>query len=149
MCQSYIDIYLDKVNLPLDKLLLLGLTCLHIAMKMEEVDLVSLRDMLTANRNQPQIFSNDSVAQMEREVVSVLEFKLIPDTLYFWFDLAVQLWDLFLRVDLPHVGYHLFKPSPQLLDLNRYEPHINAFQLSRPNPYRVAVQALDLMSMHI
>ncbi len=76
--------------------MLLGLTCLHIAMKIEEVDLVSLRDMLTANRDKPQIFSNNLVAQMERQVVSVLKFKLIPDTLYFWFDLGTRLWDLFI-----------------------------------------------------
>ncbi len=75
--------------MPLDRLMLLGLTCLHIAMKMEEVDLVSMRDMLTASRSSPQIFPNSHVERMEREVVSVLKFKLIPDTLYFWFDLGI------------------------------------------------------------
>ena len=78
---------------------------MHIAMKMEEVDLVSLRDILNPNRNQPPLYSNSHVEQMEREVVSVLKFKLVNDTLYFWFDLAVQLWDLYLQVELPHVGY--------------------------------------------
>lgn len=42
---------------------------------------------------------------MERDVVSVLKFKLLPDTLYFWFDLAVGLWDIFVRREAAHLGY--------------------------------------------
>jgi len=33
---------------------------------------------------------------MEREVLEVLNFKLMPDTLYFWLDLSVKLWDLYV-----------------------------------------------------
>ena len=33
---------------------------------------------------------------MEKEVITVLRFKLTPDTLYFWLDLGVQLWDQFV-----------------------------------------------------
>lgn len=41
---------------------------------------------------------------MEREVVSVLKFKLLPDTLYFWFELAVKLWDVFVYQEARHYG---------------------------------------------
>jgi hypothetical protein len=47
---------------------------------------------------------------MEREVLSVLKFKLLPDTLFFWFDLAVQLWDLFVHLEGFNIGCGLFKP---------------------------------------
>ena len=33
---------------------------------------------------------------LEQEVVTELKFKLLPDTLYFWFELATKLWDLFV-----------------------------------------------------
>lgn len=85
---------------------------------------------------------------MEVEVVQTLEFKLLPDTLYFWFDLAVQLWDIFVRHEAAHLGCHLFKPPETRRDVMRYQPGFHLFQLGQPNPYRVAVQALDLMSLH-
>ena len=101
------------------------------------------------------VYSIEEVEQMEREVVSVLKFKLLPDTLYFWFDLAVKLWDVFVVHEAAHFGFkaenyglQVFKPQDaSRVDLNKYEPQINQFQLSVPNRYRVAVQALDLMSL--
>jgi len=43
-------------------------------------------------------------------IVSTLNFHLLPDTLYFWFDLAIKLWDVFIKVDEPIPNYPLFKP---------------------------------------
>ena len=86
---------------------------------------------------------------MEREVVSVLKFELIPDTLYFWFDLAVRLWDLFVEHDAADFTVSLFKPQELVKDFNEYKPLENTFQLKSPeNNYRVGIQALDLMSLH-
>jgi len=51
LIQSYIDTYLDRKTILIDGLKLLGITCLHIAMKIEEVDLVSLRDILRPAQN--------------------------------------------------------------------------------------------------
>ena len=117
-------------------------------MKIEEVDLVSLRDILRpAQSNIRPVFSIQEVEQMEREVVSVLKFKLLPDTLYFWFDLAVMLWDVFVSHEALHSGYHVFKPKEVHRDPNKYKPEENGFQLSIANRYRVGVQALDLMSL--
>ena len=65
-------------------------------MKVEEVDLTSLRDLLKVHQNLPPDFTIHQVESMEREVIKVLKFKLVPDTLYFWFELAVQLWDVFV-----------------------------------------------------
>lgn len=36
---------------------------------------------------------------MEREVLTVLKFKLLPDTLNFWLDLGMRLWDLYVDYD--------------------------------------------------
>ena len=87
---------------------------------------------------------------MERDVVQVLKFKLLPDTLYFWFDLAVQLWDIYVSREAAHLGYQVFKPQEASgrRNLNRYEPKLHRFQLgSDENRYRVGIQALDLMSL--
>lgn len=106
LCQSYVDTYLDRVPTKPTELQKLGLTCLHIAMKIEEVDLVSLRDILRPMQpNTSPIFQATDIEQMEREVVSVLKFKLLPDTLYFWFDYAVKLWDLYVTHETAHLGF--------------------------------------------
>ena len=84
---------------------------MHIAMKIEEIDLVSLRDILRPMQaNTRPVFQVHEVEQMERDVVQVLKFKLLPDTLYFWFDLAVQLWDIYVCREAAHLGYQVFKP---------------------------------------
>ena len=84
---------------------------MHIAMKIEEIDLVSLRDILRPMQaNTRPVFKVEDIEQMEREVVSVLKFKLLPDTLFFWFDFAVRLWDIFVTHEASHLGYQVFKP---------------------------------------
>ena len=50
------------------------------------------------------------VERFEREVITVLKFNLILDTLYFWLDLAVKLWDLFIENEGSYLGYRVYKP---------------------------------------
>lgn len=50
------------------------------------------------------------VGLMEKKVLKVLNFKLSPDTLIMWLDLAVRLWDLFVTNGASNFGCQLFKP---------------------------------------
>ena len=50
------------------------------------------------------------VGLMEKKVLKVLNFKLSPDTLIMWLDLAVRLWDLFVTNGARNFGCQLFKP---------------------------------------
>lgn len=50
------------------------------------------------------MFSVGDVERFEREVVTVLKFKLMLDTLYFWLDLAVKLWDVFMENEGSYLG---------------------------------------------
>lgn len=47
---------------------------------------------------------------MEKEVLSILNFKLNPDTLIVWLDLGVRLWDLYVTNGASNFGCQLFKP---------------------------------------
>ena len=126
---------------------------MNIAMKIEEVELHSLRSLLgppPPDGREP-LFGLADVHIMERKVVSVLKFKLLPDTLYFWFDLVVKLWDTFITYDCSEIpNYPLFKPPEGKINSHEYDPMKpeSKFKLGIPNPYRVLVQALDLMSLH-
>lgn len=58
LCQSYLDAYLSQKSVEIAELQKLGLTCMHLAMKMEEVDLISLRDILRSSHpNAPPVCS--------------------------------------------------------------------------------------------
>lgn len=71
----------------------------------------------------------------------------MPDTLYFWLDLAVKLWDDFALRTAVDFGCAQFKPAEKAFDVNRYVPDV--FRLGQPpNKYRVVVQALDLITLH-
>ena len=37
------------------------------------------------------------LGQMEKKVLEVLGFKLTYDTLIFWLDLGIRLWDLYVE----------------------------------------------------
>lgn len=143
LCQSYIDSYLSGQEMASAHLKLLGIACLQIAMKIEEVDIRDVKASLSA-------LDKIQLEKMERQIVTQLKFKLFPDTLYFWFDLAVKLWDTFIsQQDEISEFSLLFKPTSSPLNVtNKYLPSLNAFKLGVPNPYRTAVQALDLMSLH-
>lgn len=60
---------------------------------------------------------------MEREVLTVLKFKLLPDTLNFWLDLGMRLWDLYVDYDTEVQNYdcRLYKPREVYKDYNRYD----------------------------
>lgn len=80
------------------------------AMKIEEVDLVSLRDILNCQDRMPPEMFIPQVKEMERKIATALNFKLMPDTLLFWFELVTKLWDIYLTVDKPGHALRPFKP---------------------------------------
>ena len=89
---------------------------------------------------------------METEVVTVLQFKLLPDTLFFWLDLELRLWDLFVeeQKEAGKMDCARFKPitNPRAAFKSTHDPRLSSLKLGKPNTYRVICQALDLMSLH-
>ena len=75
------------------KLEILGKTCLLLANKVEEIFPFALKEISTG-------FSVEVFIEMERDILNALRFKLTPNTLYFWFDLAVKLCDVFVTEEL-------------------------------------------------
>ena len=62
------------------------------------------------------------MGEMEKSVLNVLKFKLTPDTLLFWLDLGIRLWDLYVEEGASNFGCQLYKPQEVHKDYNRYEP---------------------------
>jgi len=122
-------------------------------MKMEEVELCSLRTILNPPLRRGSGSSPISIEELvknEHEVIQILGFKLFTDTLYTWLELTVKLWDDFVLTsqelqqvyqDLhqSYCTYPLFKPPDHMRDPTKYEPAGNGLELGIPNNYRVII----------
>ena len=85
----YVDLFLSKKSTLISEFKLVGITALHMAMKIEEVDLVALARM-TNPVDIPQ------VTQIERNILGALEYRLLPDTLNFWLESVIKFWDHYM-----------------------------------------------------
>ena len=79
------------------------MSSLQIAMKLEEIDVVNLE---SARHPYSQEYT---LAQYEQKVMQVLEFKLLPDTLYHWVEILMTYWDNYAASLKPEPIGHLFK----------------------------------------
>lgn len=97
MACNYVDRYLQlSPNIPKDKLQLIGLTCLYIASKMEEVQMRNVNDYLSSACN---IYTEAEMMKCEIQIITVLDFKLNPPTLNLWANWYMNQWDNFLMSD--------------------------------------------------
>lgn len=133
------------------QLYLVGLTSLQMAMKMEEVFLQSTRHLLLEGAcHRDYRFSPQMVQEMERRIVTTLEFKLVTDSLLSWLELTLALWDCYVADLHGPESVYTFKLGPCNPRAEYFRPVHEACQLGDPaNRFRQVLQAMDLMSMHI
>lgn len=87
----FVDMALDRAQVAIrDDFHLLGIAALFLAHKMDEVEPRRVQEFSfhTQGRFEPR-----QIAQKEKWIVQLLRFQLLPDTLYFWVDLLMTLWD--------------------------------------------------------
>ena len=136
----YVDLFLSKKSTLISEFKLVGITALHMAMKIEEVDLVALARM-TNPADIPQ------VTQIERNILGALEYRLLPDTLNFWLESVIKFWDHFSANKKPAPLPLFFKTAVSYNGAEQ-EMILSPIVLEKDNMYRRAMQALDLMSLH-
>ena len=72
------------------------------AMKVEEVDLVAL-GRIASQADIPKI------TNIEKKMMRVLDFRILPDTLNFWLESVMKFWDHFALTKKPSPLPLLFK----------------------------------------
>ena len=78
---SYIDGYLSKARCVRSKLQLIGITCMHIASKYQEIYPPAITEFCYITDN---TYDRDELIEMERKLLDVLDFKLsVPTTWMF------------------------------------------------------------------
>ena len=97
MACNYVDRFLQVVpKIPKDQLQLIGLTCLYIASKMEEVQMRNVNDYLSSACN---IYTEQQMMNCEIQIITKLDFKLNPPTLNLWANWYMNQWDNFIISD--------------------------------------------------
>lgn len=98
---SYLDTYLLKTKTPLDRcqLQLLGITCLFIAAKLEEIHPAKVEDLAFLTDGACDV---QDMLSFEMIILNVLKWKLHPTTLLDWLALYLQ---------------HAYHPQSETLDL--------------------------------
>jgi cyclin E len=92
---NYVDRYLSLVpNVEKKSLQLVGLTCLYLAAKVEEVLLPKVENMVLAANN---TYTASQIIKMETTIYFTLGFKVTPPTLNSWANWYVAQWDNFIE----------------------------------------------------
>ena len=115
---SLIDASLKVLEIPLKKFQLLGCSCLLIASKLEEVQAVSVENLVYIA---DFCFDSDDLIRMESSVILALDFQLLlPTRYYFGIRLAsaaklspkeTQFLVFILEVSLLDIEFNAFTPS--------------------------------------
>ena len=91
---NYADRYLSRCpGVKKEEYQLIGLTCMYLAAKVEEVLPPFLADWATSADNG---YSPDMITHMEKCLLRNLDFKVFPATCYNWTNWLMTQWDLYL-----------------------------------------------------
>ena len=143
----YFDMYLTlktfnnsnkkEINLnDKSELQLIGLTCIVISAKLEEIQLPQLKEYAELLSNK---FNKDSIIEMEKEICSMLRWKLMVITRNIWLSWYICQWDLFVDT-VDNTKKELLKLIP--------EDDILYFKKTDNNSYynfRKICQLIDIM----
>ena len=92
----YFDLflYLSKEEIKKDDLKLIGITCISLSAKIEEVQIPKLIEY--SKSIDPKCEDINIIISMEQKICSALKWKLIPITIEIWLNWYTCQWDLFM-----------------------------------------------------
>ncbi|MCQ2821487.1 MAG: hypothetical protein MJ252_29875 [archaeon] len=112
---TLIDLYLSqKNNIPLNKFQLLGVTCLALMAKNEELMIPSLKIFSAATA---YAYSYQDIKNFEMEVLTTLKWKIIYPSLSQWGNTMMKEWDTFIKENVnPNCGCPFFRNDSKYED---------------------------------
>ena len=98
----YVCLFLQKERVNVDEYDILGITALQLAMKIEEIDIVSFNHRVAYSEK-------FTIPEYETRIMNNLGMKLLPDTLYNWLEVYIEYWDQFILNSEPRPLRVFFK----------------------------------------
>jgi Cyclin, N-terminal domain len=153
---SYIDRVLSSVlKVKKTEFQLLGITCMHIASKIEEIYPPKLEDWV---RSADGGYASQEIIQKEKLVLRTLGFKVFPATVYNWTNWLMTQWDSFVDFHFGCVSYNrardfAFLPSSEKeMHQKLYEKRLILFKEANQKAYkrfRETMQILDISILNV
>ncbi|KAF0988400.1 hypothetical protein HZS_6487 [Henneguya salminicola] len=84
MAVNYLDRFMSIKKVILDEFQLIGITCLFISSKLNDVNLPQINEFVYVTEN---LYTRDNIIDTEKEIISALEFQLVVPTLLFFAEL--------------------------------------------------------------
>ena len=148
---SYVDRILSTTQgIKKDEFQLVGLTCMYIAAKVEEIYPPKTSDWARSADNGYSVLQ---IKQMEKLVLNKLNWKLVPGTVHNWVNWLMNEWDSFVEYHFGCVYYNKPKDFEHLPSDERkkqqklYEKRFIVFKHSNQQAYkrfRETMQILDV-----
>ena len=93
---NYFDffLYLSKEEIKSEDLKLIGITCISLAAKIEEIQIPKLIEYVKSI--DPKYNDINIIISMEQKICSTLKWKLLPITVEIWLNWYANQWDLFI-----------------------------------------------------
>ena len=145
LCDRYMTL---KANVRKEEYQLIGLTCMYISGKLEEIITPSIDDWASSADDG---YSKSQIIQAEKHVLRVLDFKTAPATPYNWTNWLMTQWDSFINFHFSCVPGNNLKDLDQYADKKKvksaYEDRMIFFKQANQKAYkrfRETLQVLDL-----
>ena len=150
---NYADRYLSRfAGIQKEDYQLLGLTCMYIAAKIEEVLSPNLTDWASSADNGYDI---STIIMMEKHVFKTIDFKVFPGTCCNWMSWLMTQWDNFLDFHFGCVQGNNLKHFSQIPERKKskeeYEERMIFFKQANQSAYkryRETMQILDVSLLH-
>ena len=85
----------NKNNLNYNYLKLIGISCVSLSAKIEEIQIPKLKEYILTLEN--NFYDIDDIILMEKKIVNILNWKIIPITINIWLSWYICQWDLFIE----------------------------------------------------
>ncbi|OMJ76763.1 hypothetical protein SteCoe_23775 [Stentor coeruleus] len=150
---NYCDRYLSRnYGVKKEEYQLIGLTCMYLAAKIEEVLPPTLTDWASSADNG---YSTCLIIQMEKHLLKNIDFKIFPATPCNWTSWLMSQWDIFIDFHFGCVQGNNLKDLDQYADKRKvksmFEERMILFKQANQRAYRrfrETMQILDVSLLH-
>ncbi|CAG9327905.1 unnamed protein product [Blepharisma stoltei] len=148
---TYVDRFLSiQKGIKKDEFQLIGLAAMYIAAKTEEVYAPKISEWAKSADNG---YSLPAIKMMEKIILSRLDWKIFPATIYNWTNWLMSQWDKFVEFHFGCVNYNKPKdfdhlpPDQKKKEQKKLEKRLIVFKYSNHQAYkrfRESLQVLDI-----
>lgn len=135
---STLDRILSSTSIKQSEFQLIGVTCLYLSVKREEIENYPIEEFAKLTDN---TFTVSQIRQKESEILPLLKWQLYPSTYFNWLNALMKEWDCFIKSVFAET-IDMMRNKPE--DLNRV---LVTFKEKNKNSYLRFIQSMELLDI--